>query len=167
VSFKTAACYNKALARFFLWLRTEHRLLPDTPESIDEFLGEFIESCWEGGDSTGYATDVLSVVQWRCPQLRGKLKTGWGLIKAWQLHELPSRAPPLPAVMFFSLANVFLELRMPHLAAPILLGGHCMLRTGELLSVSWSSLCAECAVRAGLRRVKLGLSEGRQSPRGC
>jgi hypothetical protein len=152
--------YNKALERFFRWLRTEQRLLPDTPECADEYLGEFIESCWEGGDSKGCATDVLSSAQWRCPQLRGQLRTGWSLVKAWQLHELPSRAPPLPAIMFFSLANVFSELQRPHLAAAILLGGHCMLRTGELLSASWSSLALDVQATPASGVLSLGFTKG-------
>ena len=86
-----------------------------------------------GGDR---AADTLSGRQWAVHAYRGLLRGSWNLIGAWQRNELPERAPPLPVVCLLACAEVAFRQADPTLASLLLLGAHCLLRTGELVQIS-------------------------------
>ena len=53
------------------------------------------------------------------------------LLTTWRQKELPARAPPLPSEALVALAGVAFAGNMPGVAACLLVGYHCMLRTVE------------------------------------
>lgn len=134
----TATRYVSAMKKFFEWCRVFSRSLPGDYYSFDGLLCEYIEYLWEHGDGRSLACDTLSGLQ--CPTtgrtfLKGHLRGAWALTRAWQRHELPARAPPLPSMFVFALAQWLVQSKAPDVAAAIILGYHCVLRTGELLKL--------------------------------
>ena len=67
------------------------------------------------------AQDVLSGLQHFEPQLKRRLMQSWHLVKAWQRHEIPSRAPPLTPSTLFMLAG-WLQGHVPEVTLGVVLG---------------------------------------------
>ena len=92
-----------------------------------------IEELWEEGDSRYLAQDILASLQHYEPQLKRKLMQSWRLVRAWQQHEIPSRAPPLTPTALAVLAG-WLHQHVPELGLAVVVF-HGLLRTGELFSI--------------------------------
>ena len=96
VSARTANRYNNALKEFFMWVKGEPDFeLPADTADFDALVQAWVEYCWQSGDGKCKAADTLGALQWQVPALKRQLNGSWTLIKAWQRHELPARAPPL------------------------------------------------------------------------
>ena len=61
---------------------------------VDSQLASYLENLWEEGESISLAGDSISAVQRFQPSMRKHLPQSWRLLKTWQQHELPPRAPP-------------------------------------------------------------------------
>jgi integrase len=137
---RTAARYESALRRFFEHLNLEGEAVGRTPAANDLQAARYIEHLWEQGDGKSWATDLLSALVWTSPNLKRQLLTSWGLIRAWGIHELPTRAPPLPRASFFALAQALTNAGHQDVGLGVVLAGHCLLRTGELLNLAWKDV---------------------------
>ena len=126
--------YETAMKHFLEFLRWNGYTLPSGYEEVDRLASLYVEELWEEGDSRYLAQDVLSSLQHFEPQLKRRLLQSWKLIKAWQKHEIPCRAPPLTPTTLFVLAG-WLQLHAPEVALGLVLGFYGLLRTEELLQI--------------------------------
>ena len=101
---RTRARYGKAVNHFFMWLQSERRELPDTAEGVDQAAADYLEFCWEEGLSRGPAADALGGLRHFVPTPRKELKESWRLLRAWDEHEVPARAPPMLASQALAMA---------------------------------------------------------------
>ena len=107
---------------------------------LDEFLTDYIEKKFEGGYPLNTIADCLSGIHYFIPQSRRQLPSAWKLFSIWRKIEIPSRAPPLTEDLLLAFASRALECKQLEFATLLLLGFHCFLRTGELLSLTTESL---------------------------
>ena len=108
--------------------------MPSQFEEVDRISSEYIEHLWQEGDSKYFAQDTLSALQHYEPQLRRRLCRSWRLIRAWQQHEIPTRAPPLTPATLALLAG-WAQQHFPEFALALVVAFHALLRTGELFSI--------------------------------
>ena len=130
----TKSRYKSAMRLFFEFLRWNRLPMPTDATQVDRVAAQYIQECWEEGESKYIAQDTLSALQHFEPQLKRRLLESWRLIRAWQQHEIPTRAPPLTPVTLALLAGWFQQ-HFPELGLGLLVAFHGLLRTGELFSI--------------------------------
>ena len=101
--------------------------------------------------------NVMTAVHHFLPFVKGSVPSAWRLLGAWQRLELPSRAPPLSPLMVRGLAGLCMILGLQDVAVILLLAFHCMLRTGEVLSLVTQAFTFDS--RSGFAVVDLGWSK--------
>ena len=104
VNAKTLKRYVLAVSRFWNWLIANNMPLALTYEELDGQICNWIEVLWEEGESKSYGNDTASGVQHLRMQKR-ILPASWSLLSTWTRLEIPSRAPPLLALMVLALAG--------------------------------------------------------------
>ena len=112
----------------------------DSKESLDEAIADWIEEQFEKGAPLNTVADALSGIHYFVPSTRRGLPTSWKLFATWRKVEVPSRAPPLTSDLLWAMAAKALLDDNFELGALLLLGWHCMLRTGEMLAVRSTDL---------------------------
>ena len=130
----TLSRYTNAFRLFLQYLTHQRASIAPTRQQLDHQIEDYLEHLWQEGESLSLAGDTISGIQHFQPDCERRLPGGWKLFKAWQLRELPARAPP------FTLATlqVFLgciHQQSPQVALAIYLAFRCLLRTGELLAL--------------------------------
>lgn len=132
----TRARYDKALNKFFDFLR-EHKLqLPTQKHLLDGVASDYVEFLWSEGEGRALAADTLAALQDAQPQVRGCLHGTWRLLKTWNTTELPNRAPPMPIEVLDAMVGHAVFKNQHLFALSLLLGFHGLLRTGEILGLS-------------------------------
>ena len=91
----TRARYDQSLQAFFDYLGREKLRLPKKRDLMDPLVSDYLEFLWSEGEGRACASSFLASLQDFDPKLKGMLSGSWRLMKAWTVHELPSRAPPL------------------------------------------------------------------------
>ena len=132
---RTLQRYRAAVAGFFRFTWEEFQRMPRDSAELDRWLCLYIEKLWQDGDGKSWATDAKCALGHFLPATCGPLNGARRLILAWGKHELPERAPPLPAGYAAALAGAALVENNGPLCLTILLGFHALLRTGELVQV--------------------------------
>ena len=132
---RTKLRYDKALERFYTYLRIHDLLLPTKRVLLDQLLSDYLEHLWMEGEGRCLASDTVAALQNRDPLLKGQLLCSWRLLKTWVSHELPCRAPPLTEEALHTLVGYAIFHRQHQFALTLLLGFYGLLRTGELLSI--------------------------------
>ena len=117
-------------------MTAQRLVLPRCRDELDTVVSEYVEALWQEGEGRNRAADTLSGIQWAVPGYKGLLRGAWNLIGAWQRNELPERAPPLPVICLLACAETALRMHDPVLATLVLVGAHCLLRTGELVQIT-------------------------------
>lgn len=107
---------------------------------LDEHLADWVEHKFSAGCPLNGVADCLSGIHYFLPQARRHLPVAWKLFSIWRKIEIPSRAPPLTEDLLLGLASKALEQNQLDFACLLLLGFHCFLRTGELLSLTGESI---------------------------
>lgn len=130
---RTLGRYTTAVAWFEAWRKAAGLRQAQGLAELDAQLADFIETLWEEGEPKGLAADALCGAQ-HFLESRRCFPVAWGLYRTWDRVELPARAPPLTAEMVMAVANVFRMRGRVELAAAVLLGFHCALRTSELMA---------------------------------
>ena len=127
--------YQNALGLLSTYLSKAQITLPRDKAALDPILADYMEYLWSSGCGRALASDTLAAVQDKQPGVKGSLLKSWRLLKTWNLHEIPNRAPPLPEPALQAMvAHAFAHQR-PLFGLSLLLGFYGMLRTGELLTV--------------------------------
>ena len=127
--------YEVAIAVFFAWLAMEGIRLASQVPAFDLQVCEFIDMCWEEGETRMVVGDLLSGLQHKVPALRGALRGGWRLWAAWGRRELPARVPPISLFALQALVGWCVWHRYGDVAIALLLGFDGLLRTAEMLSI--------------------------------
>ena len=153
----TRSRYDKALEKFFHYLRSAELILPKARTEVDGLARDYIENLWSKGEGRGLASDTLAALQDTQPQLRGHLPGAWRLLKTWSTNELPSRAPPMPLDILESLVGYSLFKGRPLFALSLLLGFFGLLRTGEILALTKQQVTV--SRQSGTAILSLGLTK--------
>ena len=155
---KTRERYTKARKGFYKFLQDNHLRLPSKREDLDSLLAEYIEFLWETGEGRALASDTVAGVQDLDPKLRGHLALTWRLLKTWHVSEVPNRAPPLPESALRAMVGWSIFHGHDDFAVSLMLGFYGLLRTGEILSLTASSVFLAKASKLAV--VSLGMTKG-------
>ena len=130
LSAKTRARYLATLTKLTPWL---DQVMPQ--HDLDDVICEWVEACWKTGEPLLTVGDGLSALHFYQPWTRRRLPHSWKLFRTWRRIEIPSRAPPLTLQLVRSMAAFELHNQNLEMATMLLLSFHCLLRTGEALSL--------------------------------
>ena len=124
-----------------LYYHGARRLLPiveeaTSDEHLDRLLCAWIQRQWEKGATLHKINMSLCGLQYYLPSLKKKLFGSWKLFQTWRKIEVPSRAPPFPSQILFSVANFALARDDLFFSALLALAFTALLRTGEMLKVT-------------------------------
>lgn len=115
---------------------------------LDLDITDYIEFCFEEGESIGHIGDFLSGLQMYFPMVRKRLNSAWRMFRIWKKHERRLQATPIPPGLLRGLMGYCLL--KGHLTFLVLLclGYFGLLRTGELLGLRRQDLqlCDGCAL---------------------
>ena len=106
-----------------------------TESQLDDAISEWVQYEFEEGTPLHMVGDALSGLHHFEPYTRRRLPKSWRLYGIWRKFEVPCRAPPLTQDLTLALAGWCLLQDELTMAALLLLGFHCLLRTGELLAI--------------------------------
>ena len=137
VTARTLECYRRACTTFFVYVHVHKLKFPANVFEYDMLLCGFIEQAWQEGESKGLVGNLLSGLAHYVPALRRCMAGAWRLHAAWGKLELPCRAWPLTKRQACGIAGVLISWNYDDVALCVLLGFHCILRTGELTSLRW------------------------------
>ena len=155
---QTRRRYEKARQDFYQFLQHNNLSIPSQTHPLDLLLGEYLEHLWVTGEGRGKAADTLAGIQDLQPHTKGGLPLSWRLLKAWQVNEIPCRAPPLPEVCLQAMVGWAIIKEEYCFGLSLLLGFYGLLRTGELLDVKASQIFVESSKKPAV--VSLGLTKG-------
>lgn len=102
---------------------------------LDETIAAWIQDQFEDGCPLHLIGDALSGLHHFEPSTRRKLHKSWRLYSIWRKYEVPCRAPPLTQDIVLAMAGWSVSRGELTMASLVLLGFHCLLRTGELLQI--------------------------------
>eukprot|EP00438_Fugacium_kawagutii_P011017 Skav214773 [mRNA] locus=scaffold3923:40117:45759:+ [translate_table: standard] len=157
---RTRARYDKALSRFFAYLKERNTQLPKQKHLLDGVVSDYLECLWSSGEGRSLASDTLASLQDKDPSIKGLLGGSWRLLKTWVAHEIPNRAPPLTEVALHTLVGHALFREQPVFALSLLLGFYGLLRTGELLNIRNKDVSQSSATSVAV--ISLGLTKAGQ-----
>lgn len=107
---------------------------------LDSAVAEWVELCWEDGESLYTVGNALSGLHFYEPLTRRKIPTAWRLFANWKKMEWPARAPPITRDIILSLAYYAICHDDIFFGCLLCLGFYTLLRTGELLNLRGSDL---------------------------
>ena len=155
---RTQERYYNGLAQLLPLLEAAKSLL-----QIDDVTSEWVQSCWQDGESLHIVNDGLCGLHHYLPWTRGHIPTAWRLFKVWRKVEAPNRAPPLTKTLIYAMSMYSLQHDNIVFASMLLLGFFGLLRTGELLHLcSKDILVGENQAVISLKDTKTGLRNAAQ-----
>ena len=107
----------------------------NTDFELDKLVADWIQQEFEDGTPLYLIADALSGLHHFEPYTRRKLVKSWRLYGIWRKFEVPCRAPPLPQDILLAMSGYCLQEGDLIMSALLLIGFHCLLRTGELLAI--------------------------------
>lgn len=130
-------------------------------DDFDVATSAWLEHIFADGLPKGYGSDALAALQHFIPEISGKLRNSWRLLKAWTRIEPPLRVLPVDPLMIGAMAGLCVQAGWPRPAALLLVGFDAFLRPGELYKltpqdITWASSKA-CL---SLRDTKSGIRKG-------
>eukprot|EP00435_Cladocopium_sp_Y103_P066273 s1586_g28.t1 len=102
---------------------------------LDDMIADWIQAEFEDGCPLYMVADALSGLHHFEPFTKKKLTKSWRLYSIWRRYEVPCRAPPLTKDITLAMSGYCIEQCELVMGALLLLGFHCLMRTGELLQV--------------------------------
>ena len=132
--------YWRACSCFFNYLRLSEVQFPRNLYEYDMVLCQYVEHVWQEGEPKGLVGDLLSGLGHFLPPLKRHMSGAWRLHAAWGKLELPCRAWPLTKRQVCGLAGLMVGWGFPDAAMCVLLGFHCILRTGEITALRWGHI---------------------------
>ncbi len=95
---------------------------------------------WKSGEPLLTIGDGLSALHYFEPYTKRGIPHAWKLFSIWRRVEIPARAPPLT----WQIVKAFMSYELSHnnfeMAVILGLAFHCLLRTGEFLSLTYGDL---------------------------
>lgn len=134
--------------------------MPSTWDEFDVATGQWLENIVAEGYPKGYASDGLAALQHYVPEVAGKVRHSWRLLKSWQKMEPPVRVLPISPLMAVAIVE---------LAPTFLLSFDTFLRPGELYrltkqDITWAGSLAVLSLKktkSGQRRNDGGICHSR------
>ena len=128
---------------------------------MDVAVSQWLEHLFTEGFPKGYGSDGLAALQHFLPEVAGKLRHSWKLLKSWQKMEPPVRVLPISPLMVMAMGGACVKMGLPSCAAAFLLCFDVMLRPGELYrlrkkDITWAGGKAVVS----LKDTKSGLRKG-------
>ena len=157
---KTKKRYEAALKQFFQFLQFENLVLPSQRSKMDDLVSDYVEHLWASGEGRALASDTVAALQDADPHLKGQLAGTWRLLKVWNQHEIPNRAPPFPEVVVHALVGRAIMQQDEEFGLSLLLGFYGMMRTGEILNLMARQV--EVASDQGPAVISLGMTKAGQ-----
>ena len=138
INLDDAALSLKTQTRYYLALRKVVKYVECAlnEDQLDLLLCKWIRKMWHAGEPLLTIGDALSALHFFQPWTRRKIPHSWKLFSVWRKIELPSRAPPLTWNIVTSMAAYEWEQQHYEMSIILLLAFHCLLRTGEFLSLT-------------------------------
>ena len=93
---------------------------------------QWLEHIFSEGYPKGYGSDGLAALQHFLPELAGKLRHSWRLLKSWQKVEPPCRVLPISPLMVTAISGACALMGYIDCAAAFLVAFDTLLRPGEL-----------------------------------
>lgn len=155
-----AAITKKTQERYYIGLSKLLPLLINVRSALhmDEIVSEWVQECWETGESLHIVNDGLCGLHHYQPWSKSMIPTAWRLFRVWRKVEAPNRAPPLTAEIVHAMALYALAHNNLIFGSVLLLGFFALLRTGEFLDVTAEDLLiGKDAGIVSLKRTKSGL----------
>eukprot|EP00438_Fugacium_kawagutii_P029614 Skav202657 [mRNA] locus=scaffold1791:57070:68236:+ [translate_table: standard] len=118
---------NRVLA---FW--AESRLLPNSWDEVDAATSCWLDHIYADGLPKGYGSDALAALQHFLPEVSGKLRNSWRLLRTWNRVEPPVRVLPIHPLVLTAMAGLCKALGWWRPAALLLVGFDCFLRPGEI-----------------------------------
>ena len=156
-----AALTEKTQQRYYHALK---KLIPYVEKAcnedeLDSLTCKWIRRMWSNGEPLLIVGDGLSALHFYQPWTRRKIPHSWRLFSTWRKIEVPARAPPLTWSIVQSLAAYEWQHEHFEMSVLLLLSFHCLLRTGELLTLSAddivlgeeAGICSLKGTKSGLR----------------
>ena len=134
VSATTLRRYRMHAKWFVLWLHCFGLEIGCSFEELNDQLEDYLEFLWDANCALSIASNTLSGVQFLVKG-KGHFGNAWRLHSVWRSKEPPVRAPPMSRLMILAMSMYALQHNDFGFAASLMLGFHCFLRTGELLSL--------------------------------
>eukprot|EP00435_Cladocopium_sp_Y103_P026117 s1612_g6.t1 len=107
----------------------------NTESQLDDLVADWVQDEFEDGSPLHLVGDALSGLHYFEPFTKRKLTKSWRLYSIWRRYEVPCRAPPLTQDIVLGMAGYCISICELTMAALLLLGFHCLMRTGELLQI--------------------------------
>lgn len=155
--------YTLAASRILSYWQ-ESRVVPSAWEDFDLATCEWLQHIFAEGLPKGYGSDGIAALQHFVPEVSGKLRASWRLLRTWQKLEPPVRVMPLSPLMVTAMASLCITLGYPGLGAGFLVAFDAFLRPGELYSLTvgdviWASGRATLTLRAAKTGQRKGAEE--------
>ena len=155
--------YATAAGRIFRFWK-HNNALPRTWDDVDVAASQYLEHAFSEGYPKGYGSDGLAALQHFLPEVAGKLRHSWRLLKSWQKMEPPVRVLPISPLMVVAISGACLRLQQPSAAAAFLVAFDALLRPGEIYSlrkehVTWARGRAVISLHGTKTRQRKGATE--------
>ena len=139
----------------------ESRCSPIDWEQFDVAASMYLEHIFCEGYPKGFGSDGLAALQHFVPEVAGKLRHSWRLLKSWNKMEPPMRVLPISPLIVLAMSGACIRLRKIHCAAAFLLCFDTLLRPGELYSLRKQDFTwAAGKAVVSLRNTKTGQRKG-------
>lgn len=135
ITMKTRAAYVVALGLLLPFIESI-----SNEAELDMACAEWVEACWEDGESLYTVGNALSALHFFEPITKRKTPSAWKLFATWKKMEWPARAPPLTQDIILSMAYYALCHNDLFFSCLLALGFYTLLRTGELLKLRGQDL---------------------------
>ena len=129
---KTWNAYKRELKRFLKDLEEQRIKIPKTFQQLDYAVSEYINRRWLQEGSHGYCAALVSALGRFYPACRSHLASSRQYLKNWERTLARRRALPVPSDVLMAMAGAAYAFGRPRLAATLLLGFACLLRTTEV-----------------------------------
>ena len=121
----------------------------------------YLEHIFCEGYPKGFGSDGLAALQHFVPEVAGKLRHSWRLLKSWNKMEPPMRVLPISPLIVLAMSGACIRLRKIQCAAAFLLCFDTLLRPGELYSLRKQDFTwAGGKAVVSLRNTKTGQRKG-------
>ena len=142
ISLEGASLTDQTRTRYYAALR---KVMPYVEQishehQLDDVVSQWVTDAWTSGEPLLVAGDGLSALHYFQPWTRRLLPQSWKLFRTWRRIEVPFRAPPLTKPLVRSMAYYELDRGHLEMAAMLMVGFHCLLRTGEFLALTADSV---------------------------
>jgi hypothetical protein len=115
-------------------MRSEEKAWPSEAEALDELMEEYVEHCWQQGDTRAEIANLLSAISHPLTGLARAakhLKGAWRYYGLWVKLEKKDKCLPIRPLTCRAIAGRAVARGWFDLAFILLLAYHCLLRTQE------------------------------------